>query len=123
MPNPTAEPQPQPSPRTEPWPDGVEARYLTVGGATVDITATTEPGKPYTHDYGNGVTGRPQECINLTLLAACTACKDHDENKYDGLFDTVMDRVLESPYGRDAQRWAQRHAEKCRALPRPTVTQ
>lgn len=31
------QPQDQPSPRTEPWPDGVEARYLTVGGATVDI--------------------------------------------------------------------------------------
>ncbi|MFF3891365.1 hypothetical protein [Streptomyces sp. NPDC001914] len=27
----------QPSPGTEPWPDGVTARYLTVAGATVDV--------------------------------------------------------------------------------------
>jgi hypothetical protein len=112
-----------PSPRTEPWPETTVARYLTVAGATVDVTATTEPDKPYAHDYGNGVTGRPEECIKLTLLAACTACKDHDENEYDGLFATVMDRLLESPYGRTAQGWAQAHAEKCRALPRPAATQ
>ncbi len=37
MPNPTAEPQSQPSPRTEPWPNGVIARYLTVAQATVDV--------------------------------------------------------------------------------------
>ncbi|MEV7154884.1 hypothetical protein AB0N77_09695 [Streptomyces misionensis] len=28
------------SPATEPWPDGVIARYLTVAGATVDLTGS-----------------------------------------------------------------------------------
>lgn len=37
MPNPTAEPQTTPTPRTDPWPQGVIARYATVGGATVDL--------------------------------------------------------------------------------------
>ena len=31
------QPLQQPSPWTEPWPDGVIARYLTVVGATVDV--------------------------------------------------------------------------------------
>lgn len=31
------QPAGQPTPRTEPWPQGVIARYLTVAGATVDV--------------------------------------------------------------------------------------
>jgi hypothetical protein len=118
VPNPTAQAQTQPSPA--PWPDGVLARYLTLAGATVDITATTEPDEPYVRQWPNGTKGQPQECIKLTLLAECQGCKDNDESTYDGLFATVMGRILQSPYGRDAQRWAQGHAETCRALPRPT---
>lgn len=34
----TDQPPQQPSPVTEPWEAGVIARYLTVGGATVDLT-------------------------------------------------------------------------------------
>ena len=37
MPNPTARAQQQPSPAAQ-WPEGVIARYLTVAGATVDLT-------------------------------------------------------------------------------------
>ncbi|TBO57525.1 hypothetical protein EYS09_22195 [Streptomyces kasugaensis] len=101
------------------WPEGVIARYLTVGGATVDITASVTEDTPYVHDYGNGVTGRPQGCINLTLTTECTGCKENEEAEYEGLFATALGRVLESHYGRTAQRWAQSHAEKCRAMPRP----
>lgn len=53
------------------WPDGVTARYLTAGGATVDVTAH-----------------------NTT----CTGC------------------ATAWPYG---NAFAQSHAEKCRAIPRP----
>lgn len=31
-----------PSPRTEPWPDGVIARYLTVAQATVDVRGNSD---------------------------------------------------------------------------------
>lgn len=110
------------SPATEPWPEGVIARFLTVGGATVDISVSTEAAEPFIQDWGNGVKSPPQECINLTVLVQCQGCKNHDENTYDSLFATVMDRLLESPYGRQAQDWAQAHAEICRALPRPAVT-
>ncbi|WP_225840291.1 hypothetical protein [Streptomyces sp. NK08204] len=37
MPQSTSTTQAQPSPQTEPWPDGVIARYLTVAGATFDL--------------------------------------------------------------------------------------
>ncbi|MFF6829619.1 hypothetical protein [Streptomyces longwoodensis] len=34
----TDQPTQQPSPAAQPWPDGVIARYLTVAGATVDVS-------------------------------------------------------------------------------------
>ncbi|MFI1165614.1 hypothetical protein ACH4UM_18865 [Streptomyces sp. NPDC020801] len=43
MPERTDQPLPQPSPAIEPWPDAVIARYLTVAGATVDITRDRNP--------------------------------------------------------------------------------
>lgn len=36
------QPQGQPTPRTEPWPDGVIARYLTVAQATVDVRGNSD---------------------------------------------------------------------------------
>ncbi|MEH0631736.1 hypothetical protein [Streptomyces stelliscabiei] len=84
MPNPTAEPQPQTSPRTEPWPDSVIARYLTVAGATVDVRGS-------------------EHSASMTCLG-CDECY--------------------ASYGlRRTRELAQGHAEKCRALPRPAVTQ
>lgn len=106
------------------WPEGVIARYLTVAGvvdpaAYVEITASTTAAEPFQQEYMYGYKGRPQECINLTLTAECNGCKDNDEVEYEQVFATALDRVLESSYGREAQRWAQAHAEKCRAMPRP----
>jgi hypothetical protein len=34
----TDQTQAQPSPAQQPWPADVDARYLTIGGATVDLT-------------------------------------------------------------------------------------
>ncbi|MEU3528854.1 hypothetical protein AB0E62_34235 [Streptomyces sp. NPDC038707] len=65
------------------WPEGVIARYVTVGGATVDVRG------------GGDSTGYE-----------CTGCP------YES-----------SPFWHHsiAHEHAQKHAEKCRALPRPTA--
>ncbi|WP_318201068.1 hypothetical protein [Streptomyces sp. SCL15-4] len=69
------------------WPEGVIARYLTVVGATVDLT-----GEGYdTKGVCGGCAGTPYT---------------------DGYGSSHIDV---------ARRWAQAHAEKCRALPRPTA--
>ena len=95
------------------WPEGVFARYLTVGGATVDVieragyfdydqlteTHVVCSGCPATHtaEWGWSTwaaeTGEPQ--------------KDFDEGGR-----------VSTPKARD---WAQSHAEACRAMPRPTA--
>ena len=78
------QPTQQPSPRTEPWPDGTVARYLTVAGATVDVRGNSDH-------------------ASMT----CLGCGE----RY-------------ASYGeRRTRELAQGHAEKCRALPRPAVTQ
>lgn len=94
------------------WPEGTVARYLTVGGATVDITH----GDRYTPtDDGIGQTR------NLTL-ATCTGCLTPKEFSHWRLIKgMVADREERDPEAadRDAREWAQSHAEKCRALPKP----
>ncbi|MFC8423969.1 hypothetical protein ACFUN7_24340 [Streptomyces sp. NPDC057236] len=87
----------QPSPAAQPWPDGVIARYLTVGGATVDLTE------------------KPDE-----ITGVCWGCLS-ETNRFH--FDPMCEgRRMESYVTRQADAWAQAHAEKCRALPRPAVT-
>lgn len=68
-----------------PWPDGVIARYLTVGGATVDLTGDDHDTDGICH--GCGTTPAQSGYISRSL------------------------DVLHI--------WAQRHAETCRAMPRP----
>ncbi|WP_282084036.1 hypothetical protein [Streptomyces tendae] len=65
------------------WPDGVVARYLTVGGGNVDLT-----------DDG--------DCV----LMLCAGCGFGDGHAY---------------YPPAAHRLADRHAGKCRRVPRPTA--
>lgn len=72
---------------TDPWPDDVVARYLTVAGATVDLTGDA-----------------------LDAAGACTGCKT-----------TFADSAWRAGNRARARQWAQEHAEKCRALPRPTA--
>ena len=67
---------------TTDWPDGVIVRYLTAGGATVDLTG-----------------GGNSTCHRCTGCGAGSA--DYGEAE------------------RTARRYAQAHAEKCRALPKP----
>ncbi|MDT0381407.1 hypothetical protein RM572_21855 [Streptomyces sp. DSM 42041] len=65
------------------WPKGVVARYLTVAGATVDVT-------------GSGHRTRYR----------CTGCPE-------GIGAVWAES--------SAHKHAQSHAEKCRALPKPTA--
>ncbi|MTE20307.1 hypothetical protein F0L17_14560 [Streptomyces sp. TRM43335] len=78
------------------WPEGVIARYLTVGGATVDIS---------------------QKPNSTAATATCRGCtRDH--------YDTFTCKVTPETQRAMALivgKWAQSHAETCRALPRPTA--
>lgn len=78
-----------PEPPVSAWPEGVIARYLTVAQATVDIR----------HDSGVRIT-----------RALCTGCGSSEAEDY-----------ADGPGWADhaVRKWAQKHAESCRALPRP----
>jgi O-succinylbenzoate synthase len=94
----------QPTPSTEPWPEGVIARYLTVGGATVDLTDDSA------RDY---------------IVATCTGerCGWQERTGLGGyIYDTPeQTQARVEAWLPESQREAQAHAEKCRALPRPAA--
>jgi hypothetical protein len=100
----------QPSPFAAPWPAGAIARYLTVGGAHVDLT----------HKFT--VTTPPEA---YATLAACTGCPDSQEFSHHRLvWGLTAQHEARRPKAadREARAWAQAHAERCRALPRPEAT-
>ncbi|MEU3656427.1 hypothetical protein AB0E67_27195 [Streptomyces sp. NPDC032161] len=98
---------------TTAWPTGVIARYLTVGGATVDITTQTQITRKEDRDH--------RTVGDIALAAQCTGCTDSHESTYEGLYINLVGPVLESFYGERTREWAQAHAEKCRAMPKPTA--
>ncbi|MCX4450665.1 hypothetical protein [Streptomyces sp. NBC_01789] len=81
------------------WPAGVIARYLTVTGATVDISRT----KSQVLDDA--------EFDLQAWLSQCNGCDDSDT--HDGFWGS--DDNLHA-----ARHWAQSHAETCRAMPKPS---
>ena len=88
------------------WPEGVVARYLTVGGALVDVS----------HDMKLISDTEP----NLTI-ANCggeNCAASHHE-----LWTHYGYRTDNGSKGADQEvgKWAQAHAETCRVLPRPTA--
>ncbi|MFD3520450.1 hypothetical protein [Streptomyces sp. NPDC058653] len=102
------------------WPEGVIARFLTVGGAAVDLSFDDEraPDVPV-HQGTAWASTKPM--ITITVMARCTGrgCRAGTSEA------TVMEipwggRPLETEPGIEATRWGQAHAEKCRAMPRPT---
>lgn len=96
----TSQPPQQPTPA--PWPDGTQARYLTVANALVDIS----------HDTHLLADTEPDLSI-----ARCGGCEaSHHEPWRDYSY-----RNDNGSRGADAEvgKWAQAHAETCRALPRP----
>jgi hypothetical protein len=96
--------------QAEPWPETTIARYVTVGGATVDLTHQLNMLTP------------PEPYATLATCTGCPASSEHNHHRmvwgliaqYEEHHPTLADR--------DARAWAQAHAETCRALPRPAVT-
>ncbi|MET9604508.1 hypothetical protein ABZZ17_05505 [Streptomyces sp. NPDC006512] len=91
------------------WPEGVIARYLTVGGATVDLT------------YRLNALNPPEPFVTLAACGGCPASQEFGHwiasgSHFDGTFTEEHD-----PGAGDekARTWAQSHAETCRAMPRP----
>jgi hypothetical protein len=84
---------------TEPWPEGTLARYTTVGGALVELT-----------DGPKLITG------------TCTGCPEAAWPTPFHYDPSMTGYRMESWVRQGAANWAQAHAEKCRALPRPAVT-
>jgi len=97
------------------WPEGVIARYLTVGGCSVDLV------------HGNRTYPTPDgigENRNHTS-ATCTGCPAAEEfNHWRVVKRMTFDDKVRDPEAadRDARDWAQSHAAECRAIPRPETT-
>ncbi|MFJ6238867.1 hypothetical protein ACIQH0_32850 [Streptomyces griseus] len=99
------------------WPENVIARYLTVAGSSlgrddiaVDITRTRTAREKGRHD---------QQVGDITLVADCSGCSERDETTYEGLYLDLVEPVLKTFYGDHTRKWAQSHAETCRAIPKP----
>lgn len=80
---------------TAPWPDDVTARYANLTGATVDV--------------------RTEETHVRTVCTGCPAAEQSYPLRAPGKHTGYELR----PALASAQTWAQGHAERCRALPRP----
>ena len=93
------------------WPEGVIARYVTVAGATVELTTRlTLPPSP-----------EP-----FATLAACTACPNRKEFSHyrthypaGGFLSEAIEEHVADAAENSAREWAQAHAERCRAMTRP----
>jgi hypothetical protein len=78
------------------------ARYLTVGGGTVDLTHRLNALNPPTP---------------ISTVASCTGCSAAEERSH--WVGVCVD--IHQPDAADtaARKWAQSHAETCRAMPMP----
>lgn len=94
------------------WPEGTIARYLTLGGATVDLTERsgftdrTEPTETHAACGGCPAT--------LTVDWGWSGYADEYNQPQPDKFDEGGKKATP-----EARAWAQSHAERCRALPRP----
>jgi hypothetical protein len=88
--------------QTTHWPEGVVARYLTdAGKALADPTATVDLIEK-----------------DDRIVARCMVCPDTEADFH---FDPMCTGARATGWAtKQAADWAQSHAEKCRALPRPT---
>lgn len=85
------------------WPEGLIARYLTVGGATINISHDTL----YLSDTEPSVT--------IAQCGGCDARHNEEWGQYAYRYNSGS-RAADEEVGK----WAQAHAEKCRAMPRPS---
>ena len=101
---------------TATWPEGVIARYLTVGGATVDITPTAHPYKA-----DDGIVGTRN--ATRTTCTGCDTSKDFSHWRIHQGTWSSWDVEDPDGAGQQAREWSQAHAEKCRAMLNPDTTQ
>ncbi|MYT38996.1 hypothetical protein GTY66_23585 [Streptomyces sp. SID8356] len=94
------------------WPENVIARYLTVGGATVDLFEESGyyiPTPPtQTRAHCNGCGKEQTEEWGFSIGAHEYGREQPAEFDTNGQWATPR-----------AHRWAQSHAETCRAIPKP----
>ncbi|MDN3244133.1 hypothetical protein [Streptomyces sp. ZSW22] len=106
------QPQQQHSPFAPAWPEGVLMRYLTVGGATVDLRKTR-----FTTRWNGGPPFAATEAREIDGFQwTCTGCQSYGREG-----DTYNDPHFREL--KEAREDAQAHAERCRALPRPAASQ
>lgn len=91
------------------WPDGVIARYATVGGASVDI------------EERSGYFGRTEPTETRAACSACPAVHAVEWgwspwNEEVGIPQEGFDEGGKNSTPQ-AHEWAQAHAETCRAVP------
>ncbi|MFB7707931.1 hypothetical protein [Streptomyces sp. NPDC056105] len=86
------------------WPEGVVARYLTDAGKTLgDLAATVD-----LIEKSDGIVAR------------CTVCPGLEREFH---FDPMCTGARATGWATGhAADWAQAHAEKCRALPKPVTS-
>ena len=114
-------------PRVEGWPAGVVARYVSVGGAPlglgVDITLTAFYGPrdhvPSLHslqrEYDHAL-----RVVDPTYTATCLGCGESDTTEYSDVDVTKLGGHIDQTGAWNGPKpWAQKHAEKCRAVPKP----
>ncbi|MEU5596637.1 hypothetical protein [Streptomyces sp. NPDC020298] len=92
-----------PSVFAEPWPSKVIARYATVAGATVDLMQ-----------------------LDSATRSKCLGCGSHEDHAIRDYYYSHGSRepvyfANRDKADREAHKWAQAHAEMCRALPKPGV--
>ena len=90
------------------WPEGVIARYLTVGGATVDLMRTNDPAAE---------SATPWDATR----AHCAGCGTREAESWGTRPHGTLISITgaERFATRAVRNWAQEHAEQCRAMPRP----
>ncbi|MEV5204406.1 hypothetical protein [Streptomyces sp. NPDC053720] len=100
-------------PHPAPVPEGIVARYENLVRAQIDLTLfVTEASTPR---YGSKV-------VDLLLVSLCSGCGYHQEETRESVYDSPENRnsFLTDPYdGGKLKRWAQEHAETCRAVTLP----
>lgn len=94
-----------------PNPEGVVARFENLVGAPIDLTL-------YVKDLGSGY---PQTELQLVLLCAGCGYTEDETRQTTGHPEARTDFVNGDYQGGTLKRWAQEHAEKCRAVALPDL--
>ncbi|MEU1077992.1 MULTISPECIES: hypothetical protein [unclassified Streptomyces] len=104
-------------PHPTPNPQGVVARYQNLVGAPIDLTLFVTEDTNAASGYGYS-----SKSVDLKLVSLCSGCGYREEETREQVYDSPEARTsfLENTYeGGKLKRWAQEHAETCRAVALP----